>query len=253
MKPFGLQMNRTHTGFKRILVSEGITVEVRKARAVSAFQASELGSTTNRSRNTVIDKGDFWPISHSICRALVQIQVSCSATFIAYTASNPDGLVESNRISKETIELLADKCYDGGVHRKKRFPVDSLSWGFSKLENFLKYLAKSTDGLVAFIRGKNSAVIWIRFQVEIEGESGSNVSREEDFGWRTRPEVERVWFDVLASVEQDGLLKLVGAKKIKSPFIADTVLWSNYLSNTSLTKFPSLLVPSEALTLDIKW
>ena len=71
----GFQMNRTHTGFKRILVGEGITVEVRGAREVAAFQASDLGSTVNRSNVAVNERSEFWPFWHAFCRPLVQIQV----------------------------------------------------------------------------------------------------------------------------------------------------------------------------------
>ena len=180
---------------------------------------------------------------------MVQIQVFGSASFVAYRTRNPGHYIETNQISKETIELLAEKCYGSPVYKKRDCPVDALSSRFSTLEKVLKsYFGKRISGLVGIFRGKVNVSAIIRFQLEVEG---SNVTQQANVGWRTRPNTGRVWFDILARVKERSL-KLLLAKKIKPPFIADTALWSD-LSNISFTKLPSLLVPSEALTLDVKW
>lgn len=247
-----LPMNRTHAGFDRILVGEGITVEVRGAREVSAFQASDFGSMVNVSHEIEKKKTQFWPIWHSFCRPLVQIQVFGSAALVAYRTRNPNDRIETNHISNNTLELLAEKCYGNHIHKKRNCPVDSLSLRISVVEKVLKsYLGKHLDGLVGLFRGNMSASALIRFQLVLEVDSRSNVTQQGKPGWRTRPSVETVWFDVFARVEGERL-KLLMAKKTNPSFVTDTAGWSNF-SNISFTKFPSLLVPSEALTLDVKW
>ncbi|XP_024017086.1 uncharacterized protein LOC112090314 isoform X2 [Morus notabilis] len=246
-----LPMNRTHAGFNRILVGEGITIEVRGAQEVSAFQASDFSSTVNVSHEIGNGKTEFWPIRHSFCGVLVQIQVFGSAALAAYRTKNPDNCIKTKRISKETIELLAEKCYGNNIHKKRNCPVDSLGLRIAMLEKVLRsYFGERLNGTVGLFRGKISALALIRFQLELEMDSRSNDTQQAKASWRTRPSVERVWFDVLARVEAERL-KLLVAKETNPSFVTDTAGWSN-LSNISFTKFPSLLVPSEALTLDVK-
>ena len=248
----GFQMNRTYAGFNRILVGEGITVEVRKAREVSTFHVSDLSLSVNQSHVTEKEKSEFWPILHSFCRPLVQIQVFGSSELVAYRTRNPDSHIEINFISKETIELLAEKCYGTHMYKKRDCPVDSLSSRISMLQKVLRsYFGKRLNGLVGLFRGRIKASALIRFQFELEKDLRSKTTKQSKAGWRTKPGVERVLFEVFARVEAEGL-KLLMVKKIEPLAISETAAWSN-LSNISFTKFPSLLVPSEALTLDVKW
>ncbi|PON70103.1 signal peptidase I [Parasponia andersonii] len=247
-----LPMNCTHAGFNRILVSEGITVEVRKAREVSAFHVSDLSLTVNESHVIEKEKKEFWPILHSLCRPLVQIQVFGSSELVAYRTRNPETQIETNFISKETIELLAEKCYGSDLYKKRDCPINSLSSRISMLEKVLRsYFGKRLNGLAGLFRGKIKASALIRFQIELEKDLRSNITEQANAGWRTKPDAERVLFEVLARVEAERL-KLLMVREIEPFAIADTATWSD-LSNISFTKFPSLLVPSEALTLDLKW
>ncbi|AES59512.1 hypothetical protein MTR_1g021220 [Medicago truncatula] len=62
---------------------------------------------------------------------------------------------------------------------------------------------------------------------------------------KTRPRVERVWFEIKARIEENRLKPLL-IKKVK-PFIeSDLVSWANLMSNMSYTKFRPIL-PPEAL------
>ena len=54
-------MNVTLSGLNRILVGEGITVEVRSAREVSAFHSSDRGLPVNGSLVIDKEKSVFWP------------------------------------------------------------------------------------------------------------------------------------------------------------------------------------------------
>uniref|UniRef100_A0A803NMN7 Uncharacterized protein n=1 Tax=Cannabis sativa TaxID=3483 RepID=A0A803NMN7_CANSA len=249
-----LPVNRTHGGFNRIIVGEGITVEVRKARQVSAFHVSNLSIPVNGSHVTEKKKSAFLPIWHSFCRPLMQIQVYGSSELVAYRTRNPYAHIDTNFMSKETIELLADKCYGSESHMYKRrdSPIDSLSSRIVMLEKVLRsYFGKRLNGLVGLFRGNIKASALIRFQLELEKNLRSNHTDKAKDGWRTKPNVERVLFEIVARVEAERL-KLLIVKEVVPFAVADTVAWSN-LSNISFTKFPSPLVPSEALTLDVKW
>ena len=118
------------------------------------------------------------------------------------------------------------------------------------LEKVLRSLQNRVLGLV---RANVKASASIRFPLELERVVGSNVTLNGTLPkWRTRPSVERVWFQIWTRVE-DGRLKLLMIKKLK-PFIeSDSVSWGSLMSNMSFTKLRSVLVPPEALTLDVKW
>ncbi|KAI4336936.1 hypothetical protein L6164_015406 [Bauhinia variegata] len=164
--------------------------------------------------------------------------------------------IEPKFISKDTIELLPEKCYHGDTYRKRACPMDSLSLRLSMLEKILRSLLGHRilqSQLFGFLKAKIRASAAVKFPIELESNLGSNVTLNRTLPeWRTRPSVERAWFEVLTRVEADRLKPLL-IKKVK-PFIeSDSISWGNLLSNVSFTKLRSVLVPPEALTLDVKW
>ncbi|KAF3446233.1 hypothetical protein FNV43_RR11412 [Rhamnella rubrinervis] len=245
-----LPMNITLSGSNRILVGEGITVEVRRAREVSAFHASGSGLPVNGSLVTDKEKSVLWPFWHSSCTPLVPVHVFGSTIVVAYGTRNPEAYIETHSVSDDTIELLADKCYGRHMYKKQALPIGPLSSRISVLEKVLR--RNFGKDVVGFYRGtfKTSAVI--RFRLELERHIRSNVTQQAKEGWRTRATVERVWFEIMARVEAERL-KLLMIKKIVPFIVAETAAWSNLMSNISFTKFPSILVPPESLTLDVKW
>lgn len=223
---------------------------MQKAQEVSVVHMS---STVNSSLVSSKEKDVFWPFELSSCIPLVPIHVLGAATLVAYRTRNPQAYIKTNFISRDTIELLAEKCYYSHINKKQSNPIDSLSSRLSMLEKVLKsYLGQGLNGLVGPLRGKIIASALIRFHLELENDSGEIDTHQAKTGWRTRPSVERVWFEVFAKVEGEKLKELM-VKKVRPLSIADTTNWSNLMSNISFTKFPSILVPPEALTLDIKW
>ncbi|KAI4375018.1 hypothetical protein MLD38_012937 [Melastoma candidum] len=92
----------------------------------------------------------------------------------------------------------------------------------------------------------------IRLWIQIERKAYANeTALTEVEERRTRPTVEKLWFEVVARVDKDSLKPLV-VNKVQ-PFVAvDTVALSSLLSNISFTKLSSILGP-EPLTLDVKW
>lgn len=253
-----MQMNISYTGLKHILVGEGITLEVRGAEEVSLFHSSsDLDLQTKGS--TLFNKGSsgFWPFTQSsMCMSLIPIRILGSASLVAYRARNPDVYIENAHISGDTMELLPEKCYLGLVYRKRACPINSFNLRLSMLEKVLRsllgrrILQNQVSGLVkANVKASSN----VRFPIELERVVGSNITLNGTLPkWRTRPTVERDWFQIWARVEADRLKPLM-IKKLK-PFIeSDSVSWGNLMSNMSFTKLRSVLVPPEALTLDVKW
>nr|XP_034895298.1 uncharacterized protein LOC118034179 [Populus alba] len=252
-----LPMNASYGGLKRIIVGEGITVEVKGAKEVSLFQDFDLSLALNGS-DINNNKGGhgFYPFGDSICPPLLPIRIIGSASLVANKNWDPDAEIETRLLSKKTIELVSDKCYDRNVYKNRASTMHFLSSSIARLEQVLRsFLGDriARNGLSSFLRATAKASTLIRFQLELEKSFGSNETVQEVLAeWRTRPTVERVWFEVIARVEGEKL-KPVIVKKVR-PFIAvDSASWSNLMSNISFTNFPSVLVPPEALTLDVKW
>ncbi|KAD2805871.1 hypothetical protein R6Q59_029120 [Mikania micrantha] len=242
--------NISRSGLKRILVGEDITVEVNNAHGVSLFQASNIGQQANVIAHR--EQCNLWFFPCLICIPLLPVRISGSASVVAFKNHNPGSYIESNMLSENVMELLPDKCYSRRTHKTQQCPVKSLRSWIRLVEKMLKiFLFDKING--AKVKAKIEASTAFRFQLELERNIRSNDTRWSTIAeWRTRPAVERVWFEVVARIEGLRLKPLV-FKKIK-PFIEeDSSEWSNLMSNISFTKLSSVLVRPEALTLDVNW
>ncbi|CAN0922178.1 hypothetical protein LINGRAHAP2_LOCUS32959, partial [Linum grandiflorum] len=252
-----LPKNITHSDLKHVVVGEGITVEVTGAQEVSLFQALDFGFVGNGSIIRNKGRNGFRDFFYPLCKPLVPIRVIGSASLKAFKTKKPGDSIKTVFLSENVIKLLPEKCYSRNGYRAKARPIQSLDLRIAKLERvFSTYLGERirNDGLWGFIRATLKASSLIRFQLELEKtpENNNNNNKTHDTEWRTKPSVEHLWFEVTARAE-DEKLKPILVKKVR-PFISvDTASWSNLMSNISFTKFPSILVPPEALTLDVKW
>ncbi|XP_027332104.1 uncharacterized protein LOC113847296 [Abrus precatorius] len=251
-----LPMNVSYAGLKRILVGEGITVEVTRAQEISLFYSSDLDLQMNGSIVCSKGKSDFWPFQQSTCMPLIPIRVLRSASLVAYRARNRYAYVATTLISEDTVELLPEKCYHGRVFRKRACPIDSLSLRLSMLEKILRSLLGRKilqDQFFGHVKASIKPSAVVKFPLELERDIGNNVTHNRTIpDWRTRPSVERAWFEILAKVEENRLEPLL-IKKLK-PFIeSDSISWANLMSNMSYTKLRPVFLPPEALTLDVKW
>ncbi|KAB2096648.1 hypothetical protein ES319_A01G121400v1 [Gossypium barbadense] len=250
-----LPLNTSHTDLKRVLVGHGITLQVNGAQEISLFHTFNFGLPANE--NGVKEKSSgYLPFSHSFCRSLLPVHVLGSVSLAAFLTRNPDAHIETHFPSKDTIELLPEKCYGSDGYTKQPCPIDSISLRIARLQKILRTFIGDRNNEKQFLGSLNvkiKASPIVHFQLELEKEIGNNESvRSMLAEWRTKPTVERLWFDVMTRVEGDKLNPLT-LKKVR-PFVSvDTVSWSNLLSNISFTKFPSILVPPEALTLGVKW
>lgn len=249
------QKNATHVGVKRILVGEGITVEVSEAEEVSVFYSSDLSKLLNETRRSN-GKIRTYPFRLPFCSPLLPLRVLGSATLSAYRTQNPDDYIRTRFLSKDSIELLPNKCYGRNTHIENSPLLGSLKPQFHMLDTvFQRYLRNwiLQNGLLAFVKVKMRACVVVRFQLELENTFGTNSSLYARLAeWRTKPTVERASFEVLARLDTVRL-KPLAVKKLKPLIVADSTEWRNLLPNISFTKFPSLLVSPEALTLDVKW
>lgn len=245
------QLNTSIAGLKHIYVREGITVEVKGAKEISLFRSSDTHTMMNRSVMS-----NFGYSQPSLCVAWLPVRVLGSATVVAYRTQNPEAHIETFFPSKRAVELLPDKCYSKHFRRKWVSSMDNLSRRMALMEKImLSFVGHSINknGGSGSKNGKVIASSLFRFQLELERDIHSNDTRWSTVAeWRTKPTVERVLFEVVARLEAEALRPLI-IKKVK-PFIqVDSKAWSNLMSNVSFTKFPSILVPQAALTLDVKW
>ncbi|XP_010541807.1 PREDICTED: uncharacterized protein LOC104815190 [Tarenaya hassleriana] len=245
-----LPMNISHTGLKRVIVSEGISVEVRKAQGVSLFHSSHQRFPASEDK----EKPYSWSFDSSMCVLLPPIRIVGSASLVAHRTLNADSQIKTLYLSDDTIRLLPEKCYNSRAYLQPR-SIDLLGLKIDRLEKLLSFLGNRSRqiDLMGSMTAKLKASGMLRFQLEIErGIESTKSLLNKTAEWRTKPKVERVWFEVTAKVEAEKLKPKTVRKVV--PFIeVDTEAWSSLMSNISFTKFPSLLVPQEALTLDVKW
>ncbi|KAM3341962.1 hypothetical protein P3S68_026928 [Capsicum galapagoense] len=246
-----LPMNSSFTGLKKILVGEGITVEVKGADEISIFNISDFLKLVNGSILTKPGSGQFGYMSQLSCIPLLPIHVRGPASVLAYITRNPDIRIGTAFVSRRFIKLLSEKCYTQHMYRSWSSYNDFLSQKITMLEKVLRVFLGGKTSQIAKVKVKDLTLF--RFQLELERGIQNNDTYWTSLGeWRTRPSVERSWFEVTASFEAE-VLKPHFIKKVR-PFIeVDTSSWSSLMSNLSFTEISSFLVPPEPLTLDVRW
>ncbi|KAK1405723.1 Nuclear receptor corepressor 2 like [Heracleum sosnowskyi] len=250
-------MNSSHAGLKRILVGEGITVKVKNALQVSLSNTYDLGHRENGSVIVNRKTENAWSsFGNSVCMSLLPISIVGSASLVAYRTRNPDAYIKSKFLLGETIELLPEKCYVGHTYRKHGCPIDSFKSRIVLLEKVMQSLLSekiSQNSGLGYFKGKVRASTLFRFHLELKRDIRSNDTSWTTLAeWRTRPKVEHLSFQIVAKYEAKRLKPLM-MKKV-GPFDGvDTYPWSTLMSNISFTNYPSVLVPPETLTLDVRW
>ncbi|KAG5543350.1 hypothetical protein RHGRI_016171 [Rhododendron griersonianum] len=242
----------TSLGLINIVTVAGNNMEVIQTE----FLHFHHSSMAHHIANGVILVGEGITVEDSICRPLLPIHISGSVAVAAYRTRNPSSYIVTAFPLKDTIELLPEKCYAQNIYKKRRCPIDSLDLKITLMEKLLRsFLGNKIDQNTTsgFLKASIKASTVVRFKMELERDIRSNDTAQGTLAeWRTRPSVERVWFEIVARIEGERL-KPLAIKKVR-PFVdVDSSAWSNLMSNMSFTKFPSVLVPPEALTLDVKW
>ncbi|KAG0467148.1 hypothetical protein HPP92_018728 [Vanilla planifolia] len=252
-------LNITRQGLRRVLVGEGISIKVNGAYKVSIFYPYDisfpLNGSTNKERNSM---NQFWSLGFS-CAPLVLVRIIGPALLVPSRANDRDDYIETSFSSKDTIELLPDKCYINGLlGRAQPTASPALTSRLVIMERILKsFFGKHMlkDRSTRLLTTKITSTNLLKFRIEVERDiSESDGEWRKLPKWRTRPSVERTRFEIVARIEGGGALKPLIARKLSRPqMIIDSAPWSHLMYNISFTEFPSIVVPSEALTLDVKW
>ncbi|PIN19105.1 Valine--tRNA ligase [Handroanthus impetiginosus] len=249
-----LPLNTSHSGLRRISVGDGITVEVKVAEEISIscpdYHQLPYGLFTYSKWNEVTS---IWP---GFCIAPPSIRILGSASVIACRNQRPAALIQTAFSSRDAIELLPEKCHMRPNYEKPRHLLGSLGTRIALLEKVLRSslnVRGKSNASLGSLTARIRALTMFRFQLELERDIRINDTYWSTLAeWRTRPNFERVQFEVVARIEGE-VLKPVVIKKVRPLIDTDSFAWSSLLSNISFTKFPPVLVPPEALTLDVKW
>lgn len=98
---------------------------------------------------------------------------------------------------------------------------------------------------------KVAATTFVLFEFDVERKlTEENFDLELWPEWKTKPTFERCRFQVLAKVQEMTLKPLV-VRHLKQYTNVETHTWRDYTSNASYTSFPSFLVPSSPMTIDV--
>ncbi|KAL8141149.1 hypothetical protein V2J09_007170 [Rumex salicifolius] len=252
-----LPQNTTLAGLKRILVGEGITLQIIGAQEISLPYGSCSG-LHNKSSGGYEGRIEFSPFEDLFCTPLLPVHISGPASFIEYRMVNSGSSVEANLLSEETVELNLKKCYPKSIPRELHCPIESLSSTIATTEKLLGRLLGesihiSGEQFSRSIKANVKASTMVTFHLKLERDVRDN---DAVWGkaaeWRTKPNLEHVWFDVMARLDGDRLNPLE-IKNVKPFKAVDTTAWSNIFLNVSLTEFPVFLIHPQALTLDVKW
>ncbi|KAL6521942.1 hypothetical protein OROMI_031819 [Orobanche minor] len=228
-----LPLNTSHSGLRRMSVGEGITVEIKGSEEISLSHPS----VCHLPHGLLISMNIF----PAFCKALPPVRIMGSASLVAYRNQRPNTPIQTAFTSKDAIKLLPDKCYLHRIALLERV-----------LPSFLNERGNTLSSLGS-VKTRIKALTLFRFQLQLVRDIRDNDTFWSSLAeWRTRPSVERVLLEVVASLEGEVLKPLV-IKKVGPVVDTDTFAWSSLSSNLSFTKFPSVLVPPEALTLDVKW
>ena len=257
---FVLWQNVTHKALKRVLVGDGITVRLEGAQEVSLVHPGGIVLSLNgKSLATHIEaKHHFRPLGYTLCSPLLSIQVVGSASLHAFRTHNHKVSVRAAFQSHDIVELLPDKCYNHeSVKQVASFYIPGLGSRLALVEKILRNflggeIFQSRSTKILKIKVMASTLVKLQFELERDITENDEKWRKVE-KWRTKPAVERRRFEVVARVEGKRL-KPVTVRKLKRSIVAyDSMSWGNLMSNISFAELFSYVVPSEALTLDVKW
>lgn len=240
----------------------GIKIRVVGAQEVSLTNPSDIGLFMNGSLAIPNkDQIPYWHPRYTSCMPLLSVHVVGSILVTAHKTLNPTSPIRTSFISHDTVKLLTDKCYYREISQilSSLFPsVPSVNSRLALLEKVLVRLVGSKvldKKFVRFVKVKVVSLRVVKFRLKLERE----LSRRDKFwreieAWRTKPKYQYFLLEVVARVREDGTLKALMVKKVKRAFGAvESMAWSSLMSNISFTRFPSFILPPEALTLDVKW
>lgn len=252
-----VQLNTSIAGLVRVLVRDGIAVEITGAQEISLFRPSSNCPSSSSVSNKERDVFGFQ--QPSTCAPLLPVHVSGSPSIVAYLSHSPNSSIEPNVLSKTTVELKPKKCFPEYRDKRGACPFSSLGSRIAVLEKLLRVFSinrtsEDQNAIFSVLEAKMKTATEVRFRMELEMEVTARdlQKRSVPEQQRTKPGIERALFDVVARVGL-GRLNRVAVKNVKSVDIVDSSSWSSLSLNRSFDELRSILVPSRLLTLDVKW
>ncbi|CAM0876403.1 unnamed protein product [Alopecurus aequalis] len=250
----------TYPGLKRVLVAAGIALKITGARKVYFTHPRSIGLLANGSLlATSKDLSRILPLSHPTCAPLLHVSVEGSVIMVAHETDVSGGQIKPLLSSDDTLELLSDKSeLDMSGRLISACVFCSISPRLPRLENQLKtWFSKRNEfnRSLNFIEANVTSMTLVNFRLELE----RDITEEDDIWddvpeWKTLPVVQRVSLLIIARVKEEGTLKPMLVKKVRSSLqIVDASSWSSLTSNVSFTDFVSFVLPPDPLSLDVKW
>ncbi|KAJ3670117.1 hypothetical protein LUZ60_010441 [Juncus effusus] len=252
-------INVTYTGLKQVLIPYGIKIRIIGAQEISFSHPNDIGlylngtfSTPNKAEIPIL------PPAFPSCTPLLSVNILGPILVIANKTLNPSSPIKLKFNShRDTVELSPDKCY-----AKVREISSCLFCSVSSKLGLLDKVIRRFNGkiildekYISFVKAKIISFRVVKFRLSLEREVNKKdrVWRRTE-GWKTKPRFENLTIEVLARVLKEGKLKVLTVKKVKREFNAvESTAWSSLMSNISFTQFNNIVLPPEALTLDVKW
>ncbi|KAL1534906.1 signal peptidase I [Salvia divinorum] len=118
-------LNRSHFGLRRILVGEGISVEVKGAEEISLFNPSNYQFMYGMfSYRRWSDVGSIWP---AICTRLLPIRIHGSASVVAYRSGRPDN-PKAAAIGSLKVRISAFPMYRFPLELRRNIRTNDSYW-----------------------------------------------------------------------------------------------------------------------------
>ena len=224
-------------------MGRGIRIIVKGAGGISLSSSSASEMKT------------FWFGDPSICFPMLSISITGPASLSAYKNHDQNSYIETSLQSPESLELLPDKCYHGSLEKDLIYPgIFSVLSQMNMPESLLSIVLGDGGMVSGPVKARLMAYTLVRFKVEVEREiRDDDRVWSEAPKWKSRPGVERYWFEVLSRAGAGTALQPVFHRRLRSPVISDSVLLGSLLPNVSFTRLHYLVRSPEVFTLDVKW
>ncbi|KAJ1701658.1 hypothetical protein LUZ63_001437 [Rhynchospora breviuscula] len=255
-------INVTNTSLKRLLVPYGIKIKVVGAQEISITNPSDIGLSMNGILATQYKyQIPFLHHRSASCAPLLSVHVVGSILVTAHKTLNPISPIQTSFVSHDMVQLLTDKCYYRKISQISSCLFSSIPSFNSRLAMLERVLVRLVGSkvldkkFVRFVKARVVSLTVVKFRLFLERE----LSRRDKYwkemeAWRTKPKKLHFLLEVVASISEDGTLKVLLVKRVKKSLRAvESTAWSSLMSNISFTQFPSFVLPPEALTLDVKW
>ncbi|CAK9315673.1 unnamed protein product [Citrullus colocynthis] len=261
---------------KKVVLADGAVVTVTGARSVSLRQPLDLPLPLNRTTpgfatGLVALAEQLCHTSRSQSTPLLSLRI-VGPTSLTSSPSSTNNKLKLKRLAPGLVELSSPvqaiqspssvqlQAEAPTILTPKAFttlwPIASINGSNSKLLGFETLLTSllgpraNRKGSFKLLKANVSAQTTVRigFGVDKKLEEGDGINMEGFPEWRTKPEVVRLHFEVLATVDGERIIP-ERVMPVQPVIIEDTVAPDVQLGNVSMSKTPIVYTPSDPFTL----